>query len=59
MGIIILIVAFVMEVVFAAYCIVMKSNQMRIRSIVYTSALAVFAILALVPVLEWSTRWYG
>jgi dienelactone hydrolase len=59
MGTIILMIAFVMEVAFAAYCIITKSNQQRVRSFVRTGALAAFVLFILVSVIQWSFRWYG
>jgi dienelactone hydrolase len=59
MGTIILIVAFVIEAAFAAYCILTKSNQNRIRSFVRIGAFAVFVIFTLASVIKWSFLWYG
>jgi dienelactone hydrolase len=59
MGTIVLGMAVIVEVAFAVFCIVTKSNQRRVRSFVPIGALAVFIILALVSVVRWSFRWYG
>ncbi len=58
MGTIILSIAAVIEIVFAVYCIATKSSQKRIRSWVRIIAFAVFVILTLATIIEWSFRWY-
>ena len=37
----------------------MKSNQMKIRSLIRLGAFAVFVILTLTSVIPWGSRWYG
>jgi dienelactone hydrolase len=59
MGTTILIIAFIVEIAFATYCIVMKSNQRRVRNFMRIGALAAFVLLALVSVIHWGFRWYG
>jgi hypothetical protein len=59
MTVIVLSTAFLIETVFAAYCIITKSNQMNARNIIHIGAFALFAILTLVTVVEWGFRWYG
>lgn len=59
MAIGILIIAFVIETAFAAYCIITKSSQKKVRNLARIGALAVLVILALTSVVEWSFRWYG
>lgn len=59
MGEIILNIALVIEVAFAAYCISTKSNQQKIRSFVRIGAFTAFVIFTLVSVIQWSFRWYG
>jgi dienelactone hydrolase len=59
MGTVILSIAFVIEVAFAIYCMVTKSNQEKVRSFVRIGAFAAFVLLALVSVIQWSFRWYG
>jgi dienelactone hydrolase len=58
MGIFIFFTAVLVEVVFAAYCIITKSNQKRIRSIIRITAFVGFAILALLPIVDWGLRYY-
>jgi dienelactone hydrolase len=57
MGTIVLIIAAVIEVTFAVYCIATKSNQKRIRSCVRIGALATFIIFTLVSVIMWGFQW--
>jgi hypothetical protein len=59
MGTIILNVAFIVELAFAIYCGVTKSNQRRVRNFMRIGALAAFILLALASVIRWSFRWYG
>ena len=59
MGTIILIVALVIEVAFATYCIITKSNQNKVRSFVRIGAFTVFILSTLVTVIQWDLRWYG
>jgi dienelactone hydrolase len=58
MGTIILIIAFVIEGAFAAYCIVTKANQRQVRNYLRLGALAAFVLLALAAVIQWGLRWY-
>lgn len=57
MGIIILVIAIFVEVAFAAYCIIRKSNQSKTRNIIRISAFAVFLIFTLLQVIQWSFRY--
>jgi dienelactone hydrolase len=59
MGTIILVIAFVIEVAFATYCIITKSNQRKVRSYIRIGALAAFVLFTLASVIQWSFRWYG
>jgi dienelactone hydrolase len=59
MGTIILNIAFIVELAFAIYCGVTKSNQRRVRNFMRIGALAAFILLALTSVLRWGFRWYG
>ncbi len=58
MGTIVLIIAAVIEIVLAVCCIATKSSQKRIRSWVRIGAFAIFVILTLATIIEWSFRWY-
>jgi dienelactone hydrolase len=59
MGTVILIIAFVLEVAFAAYCIVTRSDQKKLRDFIRIGAFLSFILLALVSVIQWSFRWYA
>jgi len=59
MGTIILSIAFIAEIAFAACCITTKSNQEKVRSYIRIGGLVAFVLLALVSVIQWSFRWYG
>jgi dienelactone hydrolase len=58
MGTIILIIAFIAETGFAAYCIITRSKQEKVRSYLRISAFAAFILFTLVSVIQWSFRWY-
>ncbi len=57
MGTIILIVAFIAELAFAAYCFVTKSSQERIRSYIRIGGLVAFILFTLLSIIQWSFRW--
>ena len=59
MGIMILVIAFVVEAGLLAYSLITKSDQVRARSLARIGALAAFLGLTLVSVVPWSFRWYG
>src|SRR5512146_1551733 len=59
MGTVILIIAFVVETAFATYCVVTKSSQEKVKSLLRIGALAAFVLLTLASVIQWSFRWYG
>lgn len=59
MGTMILMIAFVIEAAFAAFCMVTKSNQQKVRSFVRIGAFAAFVLFTLVSVIQWSFRWYA
>ncbi len=59
MGTIILIIALIIELIFAVYCIRLKSNQKKIRSAICIIAFGVFVIFTSVSIIEWSFRWWA
>jgi dienelactone hydrolase len=59
MGTIILLIALVIEVAFAAYCIFTKSSQSRVKSFIRIGALAAFILITLAAAIQWSFRWYA
>ena len=58
MGSIILLIAFIVEAAFVTYSIVTRSDQKTVRSYLRIAALAVFVLLTLVSIIQWSFRWY-
>jgi predicted dienelactone hydrolase len=58
MGTIILTIAFITEVVFAAYCVITRSNQEKVGSFIRIGALGMFVLFTLVSVIQWGFRWY-
>jgi len=58
MGIFIFITAVVVEIVFAFYCIITKSNQQKVRSIIGIMAFVGFSLLTIVTIIEWNLRYY-
>lgn len=56
---IILDIAVIIAWVFATYCLFTRANHWKLMNILSIVALAVFIILALVSVVQWSFRWYG
>jgi dienelactone hydrolase len=55
----ILIVAFVIEIAFAIYCIITKSNQEKVSSYIRIGALVAFLVLTLTSLIHWSFLWFG
>lgn len=58
MGSLILLIALVVEVAFAAYCLVTKSNQEKVKGYIRIGALAAFILFTLVSVIRWNFTWY-
>ena len=58
MGSTILLLTIIFEAAFAAYCILTKSNQEKVRSAIRICAFATFVLFLLISVVEWSFRWY-
>jgi dienelactone hydrolase len=58
-GTIILIIAFITETAFATYCMLTRSRQETVRSLISIGALAAFVLFTLASVIQWSFRWYG
>ena len=59
MGAVILLAAAGIEISLTVFCIVTKSTQARIRSVVRIAAFAVFVLFVVLSVLEWSARYYA
>ena len=58
MGTIILLIAFVVEIGFAAYCLATRASQAQVRSTIWLGAFATFVLFILAAVIQWSFRWY-
>jgi dienelactone hydrolase len=59
MGVLIFLTALVVEIILAVFCVISKSNQNQVRSIVRIGALTAFVLLAILGVIEWSLRYYA
>ncbi len=59
MGTLILLIAFITEAAFATYCMITRSNQKKVSSLLRLGAFAAFVLCALFSIIEWSFRWYG
>jgi dienelactone hydrolase len=59
MGIILLIIALVIELTFAIYCIYTKSYQKKVRSIIRIAAFIGFVVFTVLPIIDWSFRYYA
>lgn len=59
MGVFIFLTAAVVEIAFAVFCIVTKSNQQKIRSAIRIVAFLCFVLLTMVTIIEWSLRYYS
>jgi len=57
MSTIIMFIAVIIEIVFAIYCIITKSNQKPIRNWIRIVTFTMFVILSLTPVIPWSFKW--
>lgn len=58
MGIFIFLTAMVVEVAFAVFCIITKSNQQKVRNIIRIAAFMCFVLFAVLSVIDWSFRYY-
>lgn len=55
----ILIIAFTVEVIFAAYGLITKKNPEKARNRIRITSFAVFSIFIFFSVIQWNFRWYG
>lgn len=58
MGIIMFLIAVVVEIMFGVFCIITKSNQQRLRNIIRIIAFTSFVIFSILSVIDWSLRYY-
>src|SRR5665648_696247 len=54
-----IIMAIIIEIGFATYCIFTKSYQNKIRSYIRIGEFAAFSIFILIAGIQWNVRWYG
>lgn len=47
------------EIVYATLCIVRKSSQRKVKYIERITALVIFAVLCITPIIDFDFRWYG
>jgi len=59
MAVIVIGIAFIIEVVFAIHCIISRANQFKTKSRIRIGMFAAFIIFTLLSVIKWSLRWYG
>ena len=59
MGIFIFLTAVVVIIALTVFCIITKSNQQRVRSIASITAFAGFALFTVLPIIDWSFRYYS
>lgn len=57
MGVVILILAVLVEIVFAIYCIRLKSSQKKKRNILRILELAIFVLFTVLPVIHWNFKY--
>ena len=58
MGAFIFLMSVVIEIAFAVFCIITKSNQKKVRSIIRIAAFISFVLFAVLPIIDWSFRYY-
>jgi len=56
---IIFLTAAIVEISFAAFCIITKLNQIKGRSIIRIASFTGFVLLAVLPIIDWSLRYYA
>lgn len=59
MGMFIFVATAIIEISLATFCIVTKSNQKRVRCIIRIASFIIFAMLAVLPVIDWGLRYYA
>jgi len=59
MGTLIFLTAVVIEIAFAVFCIIKKSNQKKLRSIIRITAFTGFVVFSVLPIIDWGLRYYA
>jgi len=57
-GILIFLTAAVVEIAFAVFCIITKSNQQKVRSIIRIASFTSFVLFTVLTIIDWSLRYY-
>ena len=58
MGAFIFLTAVVLEIAFAVFCIITKSNQQKARNIIRIAAFTGFVLFTFITIIDWSFRYY-
>jgi len=56
---IIISIVLIIEIIFAVYCIKLRSNLLKIKNFIHIGMFAAFIFFTLLSVIKWSLRWYG
>ena len=59
MAAIIISIVLIIEIIFAVYCIKLRSNLLKIKNFIHIGMFAAFIFFTLLSVIKWSLRWYG
>ena len=59
MGTLIFLAMIIVEITFAVFCIITKSNQQKVRSITRIAAFTAFVMFTLLRIIDWSFRYYA
>lgn len=59
MGLYIFLTLAIAETIFAAYCLITKCYQQKVKSLLRIAAFAFFALLVMSPIIDWSSRYYS
>lgn len=59
MGTFIFLVAVVVEIIFTAFCIITRSNQGKVRSIIRIMAFITFVLISILSIIDWGLTYYS
>ena len=59
MGLYIFLTLAVAETIFAAYCLITKCYQQKVKSLLRIAVFAVFTLIIISPIIDWSSRYYS
>ena len=57
MGQIVLLIALIIQLAFAIYCITTKSNQRKTRSLIQVGSFGIFLLFTVISVIHWGFQW--